>query len=147
MKTIVVLFHPTPDSSKRNKLIQEQLQSLPNVTYHIVSSTTIDAAAEQMLLKQYDRIVFQYPMYWYNLPGCGKLYLDAVLDKDMFKGKHVMIVNTVGAPNFYYKKPDMFFHFWERTVEYCGMVYDGSFILYALETKARILKLKELISK
>ncbi|CAL6051675.1 glutathione-regulated_potassium-efflux system ancillary protein [Hexamita inflata] len=58
MKTIVVLFHPNPENSIRNRQIQEQIQQLHNVTYHTISST-IDAQTEQALLKQFDRIVFQ----------------------------------------------------------------------------------------
>ncbi|CAL6001815.1 NADPH_oxidoreductase [Hexamita inflata] len=147
MKTVVVLFHPTPDKSARNKLIETQIKALPNVTYHTVSSTTIDAAAEQALLKQYDRIVFQYPIYWYNLPGCGKLYLDAVLDKEMFKGKHIKVVNTTGAPKFVYKKPEVLFNIWQNIAGYCGMTYEEPFILYAMEKESKINELKAQLAK
>ncbi|CAL6001805.1 NADPH_oxidoreductase [Hexamita inflata] len=113
MKTIIVLFHPNPENSIRNRQIQEQVQQLHNVTYHTISSTTIDSVSEQALLKQFDRIVFQYPIYWYNLPGCGQLYLDAVLDKNLFKNKKLKIIATTAAPRIVYKNKRNLLKFWE----------------------------------
>lgn len=39
----------------------------------------VDVEREQELLKQHDRILFQFPLYWYSAPAHLKLWQDAVL--------------------------------------------------------------------
>ncbi|CAL6035243.1 Flavoprotein-like_superfamily [Hexamita inflata] len=37
MKTIVVLFHPNPEESVRNKILIDAIKKVKNVTVHVVS--------------------------------------------------------------------------------------------------------------
>ncbi len=39
----------------------------------------IDAKTEQEALLNADRIIFQYPIYWYNIPPVLKQWFDQVL--------------------------------------------------------------------
>lgn len=83
MKTIIILAHPNFDHSYVNKSWLESLaKSNPEVTVHnlykIYPDWKIDVAAEQALLLKYDRIIFQYPLQWYNMPPLLKKWLDEV---------------------------------------------------------------------
>lgn len=84
MKTIVILAHPNIEQSHINKLWIEALsQKNPDVDVHDIYKTypdwIIDVPAEQALLLNYDRIIFQYPVQWYNMPPLLKKWLDDVL--------------------------------------------------------------------
>ena len=39
----------------------------------------IDVAEEQKLLAEHDRIIFEYPIFWFNMPPLLKKWLDEVL--------------------------------------------------------------------
>ncbi|CAL6001821.1 NADPH_oxidoreductase [Hexamita inflata] len=149
MKTIIVLFHPAPDKSKRNALIQSHLEQLPNLTYHIISQYSFDPIYEQTLLKQFDRIIFQYPLYNYNIPGIGKLFLDSVLDKKLFRNKRLRIIVTTGQPRMFYKTKliQTVFKSWECVSELCGFVFEEPFVLFGLQKESKIVELKKLLRK
>lgn len=84
MKTIIILAHPNIEQSRINKGQIEALEkSHPDIYIHNIylayPDGKIDVAAEQNLLSQYDRIIFQYPFQWYNMPPFLKQWLDEVL--------------------------------------------------------------------
>lgn len=84
MKTLIILAHPNIQQSVVNKSWIEALQkTLPEVKVHDIYSQypdwNIDIEAEQTLLSAYDRIIFQYPIYWYSVPPLLKKWLDDVL--------------------------------------------------------------------
>ncbi|RXL71629.1 flavodoxin family protein, partial [Citrobacter sp. AAK_AS5] len=39
----------------------------------------IDVAAEQALVRAHDRIVFQFPLFWFSMPPLLKVWFDQVL--------------------------------------------------------------------
>lgn len=83
MKTIIILAHPNIEQSIINKTWIEALaKSNPEVTVHDIYKAypdwNIDVIAEQVELEKYDRIVFQYPLYWYAIPPLLKKWLDEV---------------------------------------------------------------------
>ncbi|CAL6001817.1 NADPH_oxidoreductase [Hexamita inflata] len=146
-KTLVVLMHPNPDNSVRNKLIIDEISKLDNVTVRTISSTKIDVEEEKKVLLEYQRIVFQYPVQWYNVPGVGKEYLDQVLRKYNLKGKQLIVVNTTGAPKSSYKNPEVITELWGYTANYCGMILEKTFTLFVDDDVAKIAELKEAIDK
>lgn len=84
MKTIIILAHPNIEKSSVNKKWIEAIEkSNPEVKIHDIYKTypdwKIDVEAEQKLLSQYDRIVFQYPIYWFGMPPLLKKWFDDVL--------------------------------------------------------------------
>lgn len=83
MKILVNLFHPNMDQSKVNKRWEQELRKthgiIVNVQYVQYQDWCIDVAREQKLLLEHDRIVFQYPFYWYSAPPLMKKWLDDVL--------------------------------------------------------------------
>ena len=66
----------------------------------------IDTAAEQQALLRPQTIVFQYPLYWYNMPAILKQYFDSVLTYgfaygtggDKLKGKNFVPSLAIGSP-------------------------------------------------
>ncbi|NBD27288.1 NAD(P)H-dependent oxidoreductase [Paenibacillus glycinis] len=83
MKTLVIVAHPNMDASRINKAWLEELRTQPEITIHELyleyPDEAIDAAREQGLLAQHDRIIFQYPFYWYSTPPLLKKWFDLVL--------------------------------------------------------------------
>ena len=51
--------------------------------YAIYPDFKIDVAKERQILENTDRIVFQFPVYWYSSPALAKQYED-----DVFTGDH-----------------------------------------------------------
>ena len=72
MKTLVIVAHPNIAKSRVNRRWVEELKKYPEVTVHELykeyPSGTIDVEREQALLLDHDRIVWQFPFYWYSSP-------------------------------------------------------------------------------
>lgn len=83
MKTIVIVAHPNIEESTVNKAWIEALtKESPDVKIHNIYKAypdwNIDVTAEQLQLEGYDKIVFQYPFYWYSMPPLLKKWFDEV---------------------------------------------------------------------
>lgn len=84
MKTLIIVIHPAINNSAVNKRWIEELNKFPDrylvhQLYEIYPDEKIDVLAEQKLIEQYDKIVFQFPYYWFNCPSLFKKWLDEVL--------------------------------------------------------------------
>ncbi len=83
MKTLVIVTHPNLEASRVNKAWTEQLQKQGDVTIHELYKAypdeQIDVAKEQELVEAHDRIIFQYPLFWYSTPALLKKWFDSVL--------------------------------------------------------------------
>ncbi len=64
-----------------------------------LSRRKIDIETELQLLAQHDRIIFQFPFYWYSSPAHLKIWQDNVLERAAhgLKGKELGIVLTTGV--------------------------------------------------
>lgn len=110
-KTLIVLAHPDMAHSRLNKALITAVKDEPGVTVRDLyaaygSPDDIDVAEEQRLLLAHERIVFQFPLYWYSTPGLLKEWQDRVLEYgfaygsrgDRLAGKTFKIAATTGAP-------------------------------------------------
>lgn len=111
MKTLIIVTHPNIKSSLINKRWIEELTKYPekyvvHQLYETYPNEQIDVLAEQKLVEQHDRIVFQFPYYWFNCPPLFKKWLDEVLtygwaygSKSGFKvsGKKVALAISLGV--------------------------------------------------
>ena len=84
MKTLVLVFHPDMMASRVNRALAEQAERLGGDIvvrrmYDIYPDFHIDVAAEQQALTAADRIVLQFPMYWFSTPPLLKKWEDDVL--------------------------------------------------------------------
>ncbi|MTV83096.1 hypothetical protein GM612_10760 [Lactobacillus sp. CRM56-3] len=117
MKTLVIIGHPElPDSSTQQFL--KRAAELPSVTWHPVTAEPLNITAEQRLLRQADRIILQFPLYWYSAPAVLKNWLDQVLTRQFaypeaagaLVGKELGIAVSLGSParNFKAGAPEHF---------------------------------------
>lgn len=110
MKTLVLVSHPEYDNSMTEAFLKQCQSDIENVDWVILDNIqtdfTFDKEQEQQRLAQYDRILFQFPMYWYSAPALMKKYEDDVFTKNFIvyeqegalKGKEMGIITTLGDP-------------------------------------------------
>jgi putative NADPH-quinone reductase len=83
MKPLVILAHPNIADSRINRRLIEEVRNYPEITVHELYSSypdwVIDVPREQELLENHDRIVLQFPLYWYSTPPLLKKWQDDVL--------------------------------------------------------------------
>jgi len=83
MTTTVFLFHPNFAASTVNARLAAEAEKQDGVVvrrlYDLYPDFRIDVAAEQAALTASDRIVLQFPMYWYSCPPLLKKWEDDVL--------------------------------------------------------------------
>lgn len=113
MKTLVVVGHPHIATSVVNKAWTEAAESLrsEDVTVHVLEDAiradgTFDLRAEQELISAADRIILQFPLYWYMPPGIMVEWMDTVWAEhwawgeggDAMVGKRIDAAVSCGAP-------------------------------------------------
>lgn len=92
MKTLINVFHPNLEDSVVNKRWIKELQKYPDKFFvHDLHSSypdeKFDIQKEQELIESFDKIVFQFPFYWFNCPPFFKKWLDEVLTHGWAYGK------------------------------------------------------------
>ncbi len=140
---LVILGHPHSETSLANKTIIEVLQKSEMAIevrdlQQLYPHYQIDSKAEQEALLRHQTIVFQYPVYWYNMPAILKHWFDVVFEYqfaygsqgDKLRGKNFIPSFTVGGPESeYHTKGEHHFRvydFWknlEQTAYYAQMNY------------------------
>ena len=111
MKTLVVLAHPRMDGgSIANRIIVDRIRPLEGVTirdlYRECPTFTFDVEAEQQALVEHGSIIFQFPFYWYSVPGIMKEWLDRIFTYgfaygsagNKLQGKDFLVSTTIGGP-------------------------------------------------
>ena len=142
-KTLIVLAHPHfEEQSIANKIIIGQVKPIQGVKvkdlYRECPSFHFNVDAEQAALIEADSIIFQFPFYWYGVPGLLKEWMDQVLTYgfaygstgDKLKGKAFVASTTIGGPEESYR-PDGYNSFpivdllkpLEQMTNLTGMVY------------------------
>ena len=115
-KTLVVLAHPSMEKkSIANKIIMERIRAIKDVKindlYQKYPSFKFNIEAEQAALIDAESIIFQFPFYWYSVPGILKEWLDQVFTYgfaygstgNKLKGKQFLVSMTVGGPEDAYR--------------------------------------------
>lgn len=147
MKTVIILAHPNLAQSRVNAALAKAAESLPNVQvrdlYALYPDGNIDVAAEQAALEQAERIVLQFPMYWYSSPALLKQWQDDVLTYGWaygskgkaLLGKELKVAISLGAPEADYQADgdmghtvDEFLLPFEIMAKYTNMQYVKPFI-------------------
>ena len=115
----------------------EQTQAILN------GSFVDDIKLEQRLLSQADLIIFQFPLWWYSMPGLLKGYIDRVFSMgwayggvQALRGKKILVSTTTGAPEMAWTDDnrgsikDIFKHLFIGTFGLTGIVPLEPFIAY-----------------
>ena len=84
MKTLVMIIHSALQNSAVNKRWIEELKKYPDEyeihdLHSLYPDEKIDVKNEQLLVEAHDKIIFQFPFYWFNCPPLFKKWLDEVL--------------------------------------------------------------------
>ncbi|WP_414839431.1 NAD(P)H-dependent oxidoreductase [Carnobacterium sp. TMP28] len=91
MKTLIIISHPEIKESSSQQYLLHSIPDDHDVTIHhleeLYSDAPIDVVAEQKLVAAHDRIIFQFPLYWYSSPALLKQWQDEVLTDDFAYGK------------------------------------------------------------
>ncbi|ALC83089.1 MULTISPECIES: NAD(P)H-dependent oxidoreductase [Bacillus] len=115
MKTLVIVAHPNLANSVINKALMERLQQEQDITVHDLYAQypdkRIDVEREQKLLLDHERIVFQFPLYWYSSPSLLKEWQDVVLtygwaygsEGTKLRGKEFSLAISIGSPEEAYQ--------------------------------------------
>lgn len=109
MRTLVLVFHPHLDWSRVNRALMDVAAGVDGVTvvdeYAQYPDFVVDAAREQALIESHDRIVLQFPFYWYSSPALLKQWEDTVLQAGWayggghaLVGKEFMVAVSTGSP-------------------------------------------------
>ncbi|MVN91362.1 NAD(P)H-dependent oxidoreductase [Mucilaginibacter aquatilis] len=154
MKTLIIVTHPNISESVINKRWIEELKKLSeNYTVHqlyeLYPDEKIDVEAEQRLIEQHDKIIFQFPYYWFNAPSLFKKWLDVVMthgwaygSKSGYKmeGKKIALAISLGvdeselgeSAKYKYTLNELTRPF-ELSFEYVKANYQAPFAFYGME--------------
>ncbi|WEV43973.1 NAD(P)H-dependent oxidoreductase [Lactobacillus sp. ESL0684] len=117
MNVLVLTFHPNLALSKVNRHLFDQVKQskLPNLRiydeYRLYPDEKIVVQQEQVALAWADRIVLQFPFYWYSCPPLLKKWEDQVLEHgwaygsggNKLHGKELLLAISAGAPKSKYQ--------------------------------------------
>lgn len=115
LKTLVIAGHPNLEQSRISKRWLEELRKHDAVTIHslyeVYPDEQINVDQEQELLEQHDRIVLQFPLYWYSTPPLLKKWQDLVLtygwaygsSDTKLQGKELLLAISTGSELEYYQ--------------------------------------------
>lgn len=154
MKTLVIVIHPDIEKSAINKRWVSELKKYPekyrvHQLHKVYPDEKIDIQKEQNLIGQYDKIVFQFPFYWFNCPPFFKKWLDEVLTYGWAYGsksgykvgqKKIALAISLGIDEREYKATEKYKYTlaellrpFELTFEYVKADYRPFFAYYGME--------------
>ncbi|MEY8759501.1 NAD(P)H-dependent oxidoreductase [Chryseobacterium tongliaoense] len=157
MKTLVIAVHPHIEDSLINKRWLNELARFPekytvHELYKAYPDKKIDIAKEQELIEQHDKIIFQFPFYWFSSPPLLKKWFDEVLtygwaygSKSGYKagGKKMALAITAGIDEDGYSASGKYKYTMEEltkpfelTFEYIKAEYKNLFVYYGIELNA-----------
>lgn len=81
-KTLILVGHPDLVHSGTQTFLKEVATTLTDTTWWDVTTQPVDTSTQiarlQGEMRRYDRLIFQFPLYWYSMPGVFKQWLDTV---------------------------------------------------------------------
>lgn len=146
--TLLVLAHPDLAASRVNAALATAAREGDTATVHDLYAAypdyAIDVAREQELLLRHERIVLQYPTYWYATPALLKHWLDQVLTRGWaygggraLAGRTLRIATSTGGPAGSYGPEghnryaiDELLLPMRATANLCGMHFDEPFVVH-----------------
>ncbi|WP_295162662.1 NAD(P)H-dependent oxidoreductase [uncultured Brachyspira sp.] len=116
MKILVVFSHTYWNDSEVNRKLIESVKDFDNVKIHNLNEiykdgkiTKENIKEEIELLKEADKIIFQFPLFWFSTPSLLKEWEDCVLgylyhssEKKCLENKTFQIITTAGGEKSLY---------------------------------------------
>lgn len=154
-KTLLLFAHPAFEKSVANAALLGGVEDLPNLTIHdlysVYPDSLIQVDREQELLMEHDRVVLQYPFFWYSSPAIIKEWFDLVLEYgwaygeqgNQLSGKTLLTAVTTGGSKDAYCKDGHncysvreFLRPVEQTARLCKMEFEDPFVVYSSLTQS-----------
>ncbi|WP_372011904.1 NAD(P)H-dependent oxidoreductase [Paenibacillus chitinolyticus] len=156
MKTLVIVTHPSLETSVINKRWVEELEKYPEkYTVHdlhkIYPDGNIDAKREQQLIESHGNLVLQFPVYWFNCPPLLKKWLDDVFtygwaygsNGDKLRNRKAALAVSAAIKEEDYREEGRYRYTLEHllspfeiTFLYCDADYRSLFAYYGTETES-----------
>lgn len=155
MSTLILVFHPhLKDGSRVNARLLAELTAqgeddiIVRDEYAEYPNFSVNADTEHELLEAADRVILQFPFYWYSSPALLKEWEDEVITAGWayagahaLKGKELKLVVTTGSDAAKYRKDSEYSHTMEEllspfeVVAYkVGMNYAEPFLVQGTAT-------------
>lgn len=145
-KKIIIVAHPNLEKSVINKRWVEELEKYPEeITVHNIyekyPDRKIDIGEEQKLLNQYDTIILQFPLYWFNCTPFLKQWLDDVFTygwaygskSNGLRNKKIGLAISAGLKEsggeIQVSFEDLLYPY-KTMIKYCNAIYCGHFMLF-----------------
>ena len=151
MTPLVLLAHPDLPNSRVNRALYGAAGGRDGVVRRDLYAEypaqrldePLDVSREQDLLAACDRVVLQFPLYWYSVPPLLKKWMDDVLthgwafgrDATGLRGKELMVATSIGGRRNAYRAggPNLFplddlLRPLHATANICGMRFVPSFV-------------------
>ncbi|WP_440961032.1 NAD(P)H-dependent oxidoreductase [Paenibacillus nitricinens] len=153
MKTLIIVTHPNMDTSIVNKRWIEELRKYPekytvHELYKAYPDGKIDVEKEQQLVEAHDKLVLQFPLYWWSSPPLLKQWFDEVFThgwaygskaKALINKKTALAVTAGGTEHDLSvegalgKTLEQYLVPFETTLSYCKTNYRSFFVFYGAE--------------
>lgn len=150
---LVIQAHDNMKNSRVNKRFSKEIENLENVEIRDLKALypdyKINIQAEQEAIKKANKVVFQFPMFWFNAPSILKEWMDKVyslgfafdVTKDGYQrrelnGKEFMLAVSMGGAEAAYEKENGYKSVNEcltpyiYTAKFCGMQVSEPFYIY-----------------
>lgn len=163
-KTLVIITHSSLTTSTINKRWVEELKKHPDEylihdLHSMYPDEKIDVKKEQQLLAAHDKIIFQFPFYWFNCPPFFKKWLDEVLTEGwaygsgsgyQLAGKKIALGITAGINKEDYTASGRYKYTlqqltapFEITFEYIKADYKSFFAFYGVEHRPTTAQIEQ----
>lgn len=153
MKTLVIVSHPSLETSIVNKRWVEELKKHPekytvHELYKVYPDEKIDVEKEQKLIESHGNLVIQFPVYWFSSPSLLKKWLDDVFlygwaygsKGDKLKNRKIALGVSAGISQEDYHEQGRYHYTldqvllpYEMTALYCKADYRSFFAFYGAE--------------
>ncbi|MDB5452638.1 MAG: oxidoreductase [Caulobacteraceae bacterium] len=147
--TLVIFAHPVLERARVGPGLLAAAQGAPHVEirdlYELYPDFTVDVEAEQEALLRHERIVLQFPFFWYAAPALLKEWLDLVLTHGFaygeaglaLKGKVLACAISTGGGRAAYQTQghnrftiDEFLRPFDQTAHLCNMRWANPFVVH-----------------
>lgn len=161
MKTLIVVAHPNLSDSKVNSSWIKELEKYPEEfhihnLYEVSKKGIFNVSKEQQLIEAHDKIVLQFPIYWFNCPPLMKKWLDDVFldgwaygDNNKMKNREVRLIVTAGIRESSYSSSGRYKHTLEEvllpfeiTFNYMQANYMGFYAFYSAEHESTDIRIE-----
>lgn len=144
-------FKASADEDDFAELYDSDFFDLQIEQQHALTHQTFspDITREHQLLADADLVIFQFPLWWYSVPGLLKGYIDRVFSMgwaygggQALQGKKVLVSLTTGAPEFAWTPEkrgtitDVFKHLFVGTFGLCGIHTLEPFVVYGAKRQS-----------